>query len=319
MKVSVAMTLYNGASHLKEQLDSLASQTRPPDELVVCDDCSTDDSANIVREFASNVTFPVQIHVNASNRGEMLNYEKAVSLSTGDVIFFCDWDDVWMPHKIEQMEGVFRQSPEVGVAQCDGLVTDEQLRSLGREWRLCGFNRRAQRLLEQGIFRGLLSAPFAGHGMAFRSRFKHIVLPFPVKYIEPSTWVGTLVGCYSNVALVKEPLVKYRRHGKQLSAGLLELTPRQKLGLSISRPRAVHAALRSETTYQRVFRGSHGFVPRRNVLLDLEQWRDHSASRVRMSPRRVLRLPIVLRELLSLRYHRYSGGLFSVAKDLVVR
>ena len=207
MKISIAMTLYNGARHLKEQLDSLTSQTRQPDELVVCDDCSTDGSAEIVRHFASNVSFPVRLHVNTSNMGEMLNYEKAVSLSTGDVIFFCDWDDVWMPHKLERMESAFRQSPEVGVVQCDGLVTDEQLRPLGSEWRLCRFSPRDQRLLEQGIFRALLKAPFAGHGMAFLSRFKPVVLPFPVKYIEPSTWVGTLVGCYANVSLVKEPLV----------------------------------------------------------------------------------------------------------------
>jgi glycosyltransferase involved in cell wall biosynthesis len=319
LRISVAMPLYNGASFVNEQLDSLASQTRLPDEMIICDDCSTDGSAEIAENFAHDAPFRVRLHVNTSNLGVMQNFEKVVRLSTGDVIFFCDWDDVWMPDKLERMEGVFTRSPGTGVVECDGIITDEHLKPLGTEWRFHGFSTRKQKLVERGIFKGIRRAPLAGHGMAFRSRFKPVILPFPEHFLDPDTWVGTLIGCYSAVSLVKEPLVKYRRHGKQFTAGSLELTPRQKLRRAINLPRAVNAALKSATIYERVLRGAEGFVPRPGILSELAQWRDHCARRVNMSERRVTRLPLVLRELIGLRYHRYSGGFSSVAKDLFVR
>ena len=66
MKFSVAMCTYNGARFLREQLDSIAAQTRPPDELVVCDDRSTDGTTAVVEAFAASAPFPVRLHVNDS-------------------------------------------------------------------------------------------------------------------------------------------------------------------------------------------------------------------------------------------------------------
>ncbi len=58
MKLSIGMCTYNGARYLQEQLASIAAQTRLPDELVVCDDCSSDGTRAILEEFKARVTFP---------------------------------------------------------------------------------------------------------------------------------------------------------------------------------------------------------------------------------------------------------------------
>src|SRR3954470_17842517 len=94
---SVAMCTYNGARFLGEQLASVAAQTRPPDELVVCDDRSTDETASLVRDFAAAAPFRVRLHVNERNLGSTRNFERAVSLCEGDLIALSDQDDEWLP------------------------------------------------------------------------------------------------------------------------------------------------------------------------------------------------------------------------------
>lgn len=98
-KVSIAMATYNGGKYLREQLDSLYSQTRIPDEVVVCDDNSTDNTVEILEEYKQRKG--LRYYVNNSALGVNKNFEKAIRLCTGDYIAICDQDDVWMPQKIE--------------------------------------------------------------------------------------------------------------------------------------------------------------------------------------------------------------------------
>src|SRR5215467_4239016 len=109
-KLSVALCTYNGSRFLQEQLGSIGSQSRPPDELVICDDGSSDDTVDIIKRFALNAPFPVKLEVNASNLGSTKNFELAVSLCCGDVIALSDQDDVWDATKLAKIERVFLDS-----------------------------------------------------------------------------------------------------------------------------------------------------------------------------------------------------------------
>ena len=97
--ISVAMATYNGGRFLREQLDSLNQQTVLPRELVVCDDRSTDNTVRILEEFASQAAFPVKVVVNENRLGFGDNFMKAASLCSGDLISFCDQDDIWYSNK----------------------------------------------------------------------------------------------------------------------------------------------------------------------------------------------------------------------------
>src|SRR4051812_8879073 len=97
------MATYNGARYLPEQLQSFLCQTVMPDELVVCDDVSTDGTVSIIQEFAKSTAINVRLIVNECNLGFTRNFEQAIQHCTGDVIFFCDQDDVWFCQKIETM------------------------------------------------------------------------------------------------------------------------------------------------------------------------------------------------------------------------
>ena len=108
---SVALCSYNGAKFILEQLDSIAAQTRTPDELVICDDGSCDATIAEVANFASRASFPVRVHVNEAVLGPTKNFERAIALSGGDVIALCDQDDVWHSDKLARFEALLRPRP----------------------------------------------------------------------------------------------------------------------------------------------------------------------------------------------------------------
>jgi glycosyltransferase involved in cell wall biosynthesis len=124
MKISVALATYNGAKFIREQLESVNAQTRPPDELVVVDDGSTDCTLAIIADFAAHARFPVGIHRNEHNLGYTTSFLAAASLCSGDWIAFCDQDDVWLPDKLATVERhVYRRNVML-IAHSAELVSD---------------------------------------------------------------------------------------------------------------------------------------------------------------------------------------------------
>lgn len=115
MQVSIVMAVYNGAKYLLEQLQSLHSQTYPINEVVICDDKSTDDSVRIVRKFIKehNLGARWKVYRNVRNLGYADNFHKAMELATGDYIFFCDQDDIWLEDKVERMIQIMEQNREI--------------------------------------------------------------------------------------------------------------------------------------------------------------------------------------------------------------
>lgn len=123
MSVSVVMATYNGADYIEEQLDTICNQTRPADELIVCDDGSTDNTVEIVREYISRHGLDEKWHVyvNPDNLGFANNFNHAASLATCDLILFSDQDDRWDPEKIAVMEKIMQEHEDCSVLCSDYL------------------------------------------------------------------------------------------------------------------------------------------------------------------------------------------------------
>lgn len=131
MKVSIAMATYNGAQYIQDQLQSFVDQTRQPDELIITDDCSIDQTEAIVREFAKSAPFTVEFHRNEKNLGYCGNFNAALMKTTGDLVFLSDQDDVWYSEKIEHMIGVAERNPHALVVMNDAVLTDGELNEVG--------------------------------------------------------------------------------------------------------------------------------------------------------------------------------------------
>src|ERR1700709_1166359 len=100
--VSIALCTYNGAAYLKEQLDTLVNQTYPNCEIICVDDCSTDNTVEILKQYTHS--YPqIKLHINSKNLGYTKNFEKAIGLCSGEYIALCDQDDIWDKNKISIM------------------------------------------------------------------------------------------------------------------------------------------------------------------------------------------------------------------------
>jgi glycosyltransferase involved in cell wall biosynthesis len=128
--VSIAMATYNGAGFLKDQLASLAAQTRLPAELVITDDCSTDSTLDLARDFARTAPFTVRIHQNPARLGYRANFMRAMSLCSNDLIAFCDQDDVWRLYKLATVVPCF-DDPDVLLVHHNADMVDAHGASIG--------------------------------------------------------------------------------------------------------------------------------------------------------------------------------------------
>jgi glycosyltransferase involved in cell wall biosynthesis len=206
MKISIAMATYNGAKYLEEQIDSFLHQTRQPDELVVCDDGSTDATLEILEEFRQRAPFPVHIYRNENNLGYIKNFEKALSLCSGDIIFLSDQDDVWLGKKIEAVEEEFLSNPNVMAIVNDQYVTDSKLE--------CSAHTSLGNIKAAGVGESWF---VAGCCTSIRRPLLRVVLPIPQDAHGHDAWINKLAEALSVRAVLAAPLQYYRRHGENTS------------------------------------------------------------------------------------------------------
>jgi len=116
VKLSIVLSTYNGEKYILEQLQSLMNQSRPADEVLIFDDCSTDDTATIIREFLDkNALLNWKLCVNKQNKGWRRNFIEGIQAAKGDLIFTCDQDDIWLSSKLELMEETMKNNPNINL------------------------------------------------------------------------------------------------------------------------------------------------------------------------------------------------------------
>lgn len=321
VKISVAMCTYNGAEFLQAQLESILAQTRPPDEIVVCDDASTDDTESVLKRFSGLV-----LHSNKQNLGSVKNFEQAIGLCTGDVIALSDQDDVWRQDKLQLIEQAFLRAPTTGLVFSDAEIVDEQLRGLGRRmWNEVGFDSHKRKLVDHGRALDVLITGWTvtGAAMAFRSEYKTLALPIPTNIpMIHDGWIALSVAAVSDVVTIDEPLIKYRQHARQQIGAPERRAKTQQGAIEALSARAhrrnsnadLHKTL--DTLRQRLSAHKQQFDTN-NALEFVNNYSRHLDARANLPQRRLNRVPTILRELLTWRYHDYANGFKSAAKDLV--
>lgn len=211
--VSIAMATYNGAKYLREQIDSLAAQTLLPVELVITDDGSTDNTADIVTEFAKTAPFPVHFYSNPINLGYRGNFMKAASLCSGKLIAFCDQDDVWLPNKLEKCAVQF-ENPEVILAYHAATVTDEKLNPIDALERMAApYALNGPNTLEPTFYSLGFTLMFNRALLAFNDAWRGSIDFYDGTSREAhDQWFFSLASGLGTIAYISDPLVLYRRH-----------------------------------------------------------------------------------------------------------
>jgi hypothetical protein len=214
--ISVALCTYNGQRFLEEQLASLETQERRPDELVVCDDRSMDKTVPMLESFARTASFPVRIHVNPVNLGSTMNFDRAMRLCAGSLIAFCDQDDIWHSTRLSACARVLQEDPGLGLVFSNGqLIDDTGAQSPARLWDQFTFNSAIRERIRHGDMLPLVRYRFVtGATVMFRTQLREYICPAAGEWIHDG-WTAAIAACVARVGFIDEPLIAYRIHQQQ--------------------------------------------------------------------------------------------------------
>jgi glycosyltransferase involved in cell wall biosynthesis len=332
MKISIALCTYNGEKFLQDQLESIATQTRLPDELVVCDDRSSDRTLEILEKFRDKAPFPVHIHQNKTNLGSTKNFAQAIDLCSGDIIVLSDQDDVWKPAKLETLEKAFLDHPEVGYVFSDGDLVNDSLQPIGRTiWESNQFYGETYSRYVNGeqLLCFLRWQIVTGATMAFRARLKEYLPPFPEHKIWiHDGWISVVGSSIGEIGLpLKESLVLYRQHDRQQMGGNLTAKPtglwNDFLALKQNRKEFIQSWENSSAFFFSL-RKHLMELPVDNrpetqkSIKTLEEFEEHFQNRLKIFSRSsVGKLFLIAGELFSGRYGKFSNSWKSAIADLI--
>lgn len=192
-RVSVAMATYNGEKYIREQIDSIIGQTYPIYELIIQDDCSTDRTVDICKEYAARYPF-IHCYQNENNLGYNRNFQLVTSRATGDFVAFSDQDDIWFKDKIEKQIDAIGDYDACGSQHMRGNTLSN-----------------SHLVDPQTSLEALLFSGFAGHTLLLRRDFiqNDVVWSLPVIYdwgIEVNAQLG------HGLVMVDEPLNWHREN-----------------------------------------------------------------------------------------------------------
>lgn len=232
--ISVAMATYNGQEYLPKQLESILVQTKKVDEIVIVDDCSTDGTVEMIREYAkqypeSNIRF----FLNETNLGYKKNFHKAMSLCEGDIIFLCDQDDIWKENKVDILCGLLENNTDIGLISSSFIQIDSDGNEVSGNKSAYVRTMDEEKLylvpLEDLIFHNVSQ----GCAMAFRKEVRDLYLKHFTDEL-PHDWVLNVVAAIEKKCYyLNSPMFFYRIHDKN-TIGLNEgLTLNSKNSLAV--------------------------------------------------------------------------------------
>lgn len=220
--VSVVMAAYNGEKYIREQLLSVLKQLSENDEVIISDDNPYTGTYEAVKEYIES---DGRIrYIKGPGKGVIKNFENAISAAEGDYIFLCDQDDVWLDGKVSAVSKELDNGAVV--VMHDAIVTDENLNPVKQSF----FEAMGS---GTGIIKNIIKNTYIGCCMAFSKNLKPFILPFPDDLPMHDQWIGLAGEKAGRVALIKEPLIYYRRHSGAVTGGRTSFSQKLKWRMSI--------------------------------------------------------------------------------------
>lgn len=218
--IAILMATYQGARFIREQMDSILSQTEQGFCLYISDDCSTDGTWEIVQAYARRYPDKISVSQNAGNSGNakynflrlMLRHRDA------DYIMLCDQDDVWLPHKVEStLAAMQAQETSCGKARpllvyTDLTVVDQDLRTLDASYQayMHANPRRTKfcQLLAQNTVTGCT--------VMYNRALAELLTGEPESCVMHDWWLSLLASAFGEITFLPQPTILYRQHDRNV-------------------------------------------------------------------------------------------------------
>lgn len=212
VRVTVCLCTYNGEKFVREQIISILNQLGSSDEIVVCDDRSTDETVNIAKSFED---VRIRIFVNEKNLGHVRNFERSLFLAKGRYIFLSDQDDVWTEGRLINMLNLMNEKPDSLLLASNFDLIDEAGSIIGN-FRKLGRVHKSRILQVTSIFLG--RSPYYGCTFLLHNDFLRFCLPIP-KYIEShDIWMALVASSMGRVVNMSEVTLRHRIHGNNATS-----------------------------------------------------------------------------------------------------
>lgn len=203
--VVVAMCTYNAAKYIGEQLDSLLNQSYDNFKIVIYDDCSSDDTVDIIRKNMDKDN-RIELHVNEENLGPALNFKSIVQGCSGaDYLLLCDQDDVWDLHKIETMLNTVREKESI----------DNKPYLIAHNYNISDENNVVlyKKCIQSVYFYDLIMKPqIPGCCMLLNHAALQLVKWNKCNISMHDWYISLIIALYGEIVIVDEPLINYRQH-----------------------------------------------------------------------------------------------------------
>ncbi|WP_316569216.1 glycosyltransferase family 2 protein [Neobacillus sp. YIM B06451] len=321
--ISIALVTYNGGKFLEDQLKSILNQSRLPNEVVICDDRSSDGTIQILEKFAKTAPFDVRIFINEKNLGSTKNFEKCINLCHGDLIFLSDQDDYWLEGKLQRIEQEFLRNPYLKLVFTNGNVVDKELGLLGYTlFESLGFDKRKMKKINQNKeFDVLMSRDvITGCTMAFKKNALK-VNRFPEGWIHDA-WIGLVIAAIypGSIKYLNDPLIYYRQHGSNQVGALnwSKLKTKQSL-LSYIKKNQFDQIEKAYRNLQNIKNNMSTF---KIVIQDKATQKRfnklclHYENRMKLNRNIINNLNITFTEFITFRYFKFARGALTLFRDL---
>lgn len=222
MKISVALCTYNGEQYIEEQLQSILYQTKPVDEVIICDDRSTDNTIHTINRIINeHPQFRYTIHmvINDTQLGVCENFQKAINLCTGDIIFLSDQDDIWYPNKVEIILQWFKNNPTKDTVFTNATLIDHnsEQHTLDTLFQRVGFGKTAQNYFNSHNEYLILKNGNIATGATMATKTKYNFGPFCNQQngLYHDYIIALMAAQDGKLGYIKHPTMHYRLHQKQ--------------------------------------------------------------------------------------------------------
>lgn len=229
--ISVAMATYNGEKFLYEQIKSIIAQTCPPTELIVCDDCSSDNTIEILKYFSDKIN--LRIYHNKQRQGPIKSFESAIRGCTSNYIAIADQDDIWLPKKLElSLQRILLISaqypPKMPLLVFSDLkVVSENLEPLAESyWRYSSLDPN-----KHSLARLLTRNCITGCTILMNKELSELALPFGKNTLMHDYWLALTASAFGKIDYLPSPTILYRQHDNNY----IGARPSTRVSYSISR------------------------------------------------------------------------------------
>jgi glycosyltransferase involved in cell wall biosynthesis len=320
--ISVVVCTYNGEKYLEQQLASIVHQSRPPDEILVSDDGSTDQTlviANQILAIAQATGIAFSIVSRKKPLGSSGNFSSALRLAQHDLIALSDQDDVWSPDKLEVLGARFESDPDALLVHTDATLIDSvgvATSTLMATLRLTAGERRALRA-RSGFEKLARRNVVTGATVMLRKSLLSQALPIPDGWVHDE-WLALMAAVQGGLLFDERLLVDYRIHAdnaigaKPLSpteiSKRLRQTRSEFFGLKNQRNAAIQSLLEDNPPW---LSGEASAVL--TAKLEHDSWRGA------LPHNRLLRFFPVLARFFGGYYTRFARGYLDVVRDCVQR